>query len=556
MLSSYIQAKGYAYEQFVHDQIKISNDFDDVWFFKSTPENIIAKTSLYDSYETYSKYRNSDIGADLVAVRNNKVFFIQCKNYDQTISINDLASYYFLLHEHNLNGVVYYNGKLSERITDLSKQKVPFINLQFNNQLIDNLILKQKQPNNLSPKDYQTEAVECLQNHERAILSLPCGMGKTFTSSLIATSYPNVVILAPTRTLAEELLFNMYEYLDELYTPILISMDGSRNIEHIKSIITEMNIISATYDSVDILVQIIDNLICPFVIIDEYHNLSEANLTDKTNPINKLLQSNHKILFMSATPLKTNLSEITNAKYFGNQIYKYPWTTAIEKSYICDFKIVLPENCIYVKIFEQFMIDLNSDIIDHKLVYKAYFLLRAMLYEGSKKCIVYLTSIEKANQFEQIVDWMKKLLNVEIFTYQINCHTTKTKRAEYLQNFINCTNISLIFNVQILNEGINIPETDSVYITSPSNNIINLVQRMCRANRILPNKKSCNIYMWCTETKTNQILSYINDQTYGELTNRIFKLNINDQCQITNMTRHKINSLNPSIFICVRGGNP
>ena len=79
MLTTYIQTKGYTYEEYVYNKLKANkNDFDDVWFFKHTPEYIIAKTSLYDSYEIYTKYRNEDIGTDLVAIKDNAVYFIQC----------------------------------------------------------------------------------------------------------------------------------------------------------------------------------------------------------------------------------------------------------------------------------------------------------------------------------------------------------------------------------------------------------------------------------------------------------------------------------------------
>jgi hypothetical protein len=134
MLTNYIQTKGYTYEQYIYDYLKKDKiNFDDIWFFKQVPEYVIAKTSLYDSYDIFSKYRNADIGADLIGIKNNIVYFIQCKNYDNVISINDLSSFYFLLYEFELNGLVYYNGKLSERICDLSRGKVPFIHIPFNN---------------------------------------------------------------------------------------------------------------------------------------------------------------------------------------------------------------------------------------------------------------------------------------------------------------------------------------------------------------------------------------------------------------------------------------
>ena len=249
MLTTYIQTKGYTYEKYVYDILKTNkNDFDDVWFFKHTPEYIIAKTSLYDSYNIYTQYRNEDIGADLVAIKDNIVFFIQCKNYDDVISINDLSSFYFLLHEYDLNGLVYYNGKLSSRINDLSKGKVPFINMPFNNQLIDKMLSQQNIKYHIQSRDYQLEAVNLLKNEKRSVLNLPCGTGKTYTSYLISKemAYSNIIIIAPTRTLTSELLHTMNNYYNDKLNPVLISMDGSRDPKFIKSILSESNIIAST----------------------------------------------------------------------------------------------------------------------------------------------------------------------------------------------------------------------------------------------------------------------------------------------------------------------
>jgi superfamily II DNA or RNA helicase len=154
---------------------------------------------------------------------------------------------------------------------------------------------------------------------KRSILSLPCGMGKTYTAFLLSKKYKNIIMIAPTRTLTEELLTNMDNYYEYKYNPILISMDGTRDIEIIKSNLKDFNIIAVTYDSVDILKEILNVLKEVFIIIDEYHNLSDSNLTNSTNNINQLLESNNKILFLSATPLKENI------KYFGDKIYKYSW---------------------------------------------------------------------------------------------------------------------------------------------------------------------------------------------------------------------------------------
>ena len=45
---------------------------------------------------------------------------------------------------------------------------------------------------------------------------------------------------------------------------------------------------------------------------------------------------------------------------------------------------------------------------------------------------------------------------------------------------------------------------------------------MCRANRIITNKNTCNIYLWCNEKKTNPILDYINNNTQEFIKNKVF----------------------------------
>ena len=118
-------------------------------------------------------------------------------------------------------------------------------------------------------------------------------------------------------------------------------MDGTRNEQIILSSFKDKNIISSTFDSVDILNNIIGSLNNSIIFVDEFHNLSNSNLNNFDNPIFKLLHSHDKIIFMSATPPNDymNYSHI-----FGNFIYKYSWKNAIKNKYICDLKLILPEN--------------------------------------------------------------------------------------------------------------------------------------------------------------------------------------------------------------------
>jgi len=103
----------------------------------TVPEYVLYELNVIRNYDIFSKYRY-DIGADLVAKKDNTYYFVQCKNFTETILMEQLAGFYFLLHEYNLNGILYYNGKLSQRVQELSNKKVQYINLPFNNQTIMN----------------------------------------------------------------------------------------------------------------------------------------------------------------------------------------------------------------------------------------------------------------------------------------------------------------------------------------------------------------------------------------------------------------------------------
>jgi len=470
--------------------------------------------NLIKDYDIFTKYRY-DIGADLVALKDNKYYFIQCKNYNDTILMENLAGFYFLLYEYNLTGVLYYNGNLSQRVLDLSTNKIQFINLPFNNSTID-IILDIEKP--LTIRNYQQEAYDNLLYKSSSILSLPCGMGKTFTSSLMAKHYDNIIILSPLRYLAFQTLECYKKYLGTKYSPILISLDGKRKLEDINNYVKDKNIISSTYDSVDIVIQLIDKLKNVYLIVDEFHNLSENNITDTNNNIFKLINYNCDKIFLSATPLKDFMNI--------NNIYQYNWIDAINNKYICDFNIYIPDKNEDYQLFVDMIKKIcNNDIIDEKIIKKTYFMLKSMLFNGDKKCICYMTCIEYATNMYNILIWLSKLLNIEIEYWQIDCNTKKTLRSQIISLFKNSSKIAILINVHILDEGINIPECDSIFITQPSNNIINIIQRMCRANRISENKTNCNIYLWCNEKKTDNILNYINENTQDFIKNKVYIYN-------------------------------
>jgi superfamily II DNA or RNA helicase len=506
---TYRQFVGTKYEYYVLEYIR--KDYEKVWHWKDFPEKLMYELNLIKDYEKFKKYR-ADIGADLVAFKDNKYYFIQCKNFNkEKIFIDTLAGFYFMLYENNLNGILYYSGVLSERLLDLSTGKIPFINLPFNN---ENIIFNNETEKIIKPRDYQIEAYNKLKGLDKCILSLPCSMGKTYISSMLGQDYDNIIILSPTRALAQQSLEKFKEYLKTKYNYILISIDGKRKIDEINKVLKSKNIISSTYDSCDIVNLLIDKLDNCYIVVDEFHNLSENNIKDNNNEIYKLLTRSIKKLFVSATPIKKFMNiEETN-------IYDYKWNDAIINKYICDFKIYLPNDSDELNKFME-VIKNNYDEMKLKLIKKAYNLVKSMLLNGDKKCICYLTTIEKANTFNKILTLISNAFNIEIEREQIDCNTKRLKRNEIISKFKESNKLFILLNVHVLDEGIDIPECDSVYITQPNNNILNLVQRMCRANRIYKNKTECNVYLWCREKKIQTIIDYLFNKIDGSIKNKI-----------------------------------
>jgi DNA-directed RNA polymerase subunit H (RpoH/RPB5) len=104
-----------------------------------------------------------------------------------------------------------------------------------------------------------------------------------------------------------------------------------------------------------------------------------------------------------------------------------------------------------------------------------------------------------------MIDGFNKLndfYNLDIDIYSISCENLNKERKEILKSFSeNDDKIQLLFNIKILNECIDIPSCDSIYISYPSKNKITTIQRINRATRINKNNpyKVANIYIWCDE---------------------------------------------------------
>ena len=550
--------KGYHYELQCLDYLILNYDNYYSYLWKNVPLKYIIKYVFDDltKYENINDFELNiennnvvDIGCDIFMVNKDNeddVIIVQCKNYkDKNVCIDDLSGFFHLIALSHLpiKGIIMSNSDICNRIINKLKfiEKVIIINLKYEEKQI---IIKEEK---IIPKEYQLEAVKIFKKMDKGILQLFCGMGKTFTSILISKNYNNILILSPMRSYASQLLENFEKYLKE-YSGNLISSDGTRNIDIIINNKKNKNIYSATFCSADIVLELINKLENTILIIDEFHNLSYKNITDNNDNINKIITSDkiNKKLFMSATPKIYEILEEDNIiehnvdnykKIFGNIFYSYSFTKAIENKYINNYQIILP----------------NEENEKNKYEF-IYF---NMLYHGYKKCLIYCKNLKETKEYlEELENINKNKYNFKCYINVVNYKTSLNKRNKIIEEFKSEKyKLSFIISVHTLDECIDVPICDSVYITYNINNSINIIQKISRCLRIYKNKIKSGIFLWCDKySDLEKIINII--YNYDNLfANKIYIKTDNSKKKDTHINKIKNYIKNDNVEVIIENIN-
>lgn len=550
------------YEHYCIDYYR--NHYDETaWHWTQIPEIVLYESGFVhdfnnlrmkrkERFEEEGTYYNPvrEYGLDGISKsiddENNVIYNgIQSKLWERSLRAHDLGSFYQVIftrmrkHNNKSKGYLYHNGKLQVDVRDdilNLRGDILNIHLPYNENIQNDYLGNITTTNTIEImeekdyilRDYQKEAIEKLNMDWYGIklLQLPCGMGKTliFNHHAKDKDYKNVFIISPLRIHTKQNLDRMKAYLPE-HKALLLDSDGSTDFKDLEKIINEKSIISTTFDSAQTLFsqlfekeedsddeeecedlkdndeeeyanEVEEELICKYdlsnsiLIVDEAHNLINKD------ELNKIIRAFPKVLLVTATP-PSCMEEIIGCEV----IYQYEFRKAIEEKHICDYQIYLPiiekEGNIKIDIPEE-LIELNRDITK-----KCLFLLNGMLHTGSRKCIVYLNSKEDCEQFvKNIYEVNNKYHYLPLWCNKIVSETSEKERSDIIKEFEKNDNekIKIICSIRILNEGVDIPNCDSIFITNIgdySNDIVT-VQRLCRANRIVkenPNKMA-HCFMW------------------------------------------------------------
>ena len=255
---------------------------------------------------------------------------------------------------------------------------------------------------------------------------------------------------------------------------------------------------------------------------EDYLEEDDSEIIEKVRtPMYRLLHSDARIMFMSATPRLFEESDETadgmdiDSEIFGEVDYSFPMGKAIEEGYICDYMVYVPTMAIKQDTgIDDVIQELNVKEFDKQynkeILVKARFIVRGCMGTGSRKCIIYCIDQEECRVMMACIrDLCENYMAIDCWCDMITSDDSRDSREKKLQKFAEVKEKAFICSVQILNECVDIPECDSIFITYASKSRIRNIQRLCRANRKdtkNPNKIA-SVFLWCDEY--NELASFM-----------------------------------------------
>jgi len=396
--------------------------------------------------------------------------------------------------------------------------------------LINMLNSKRTNMNNFSymPRRYQTVIIEKstihFQRHDKGLLVLVCGVGKTLISLWITQELKSktIIIGVPNTLLLEQwkkvtsILFQdvpcliVEKGVDDVMIRTFLMMNRGRCI-----VITTYASSCKVYEATQEIKMIFD-----MQINDECHHLTTNNINEEERKTyaNMLKIKSIKQLSLTATlkiieESKNSRDEDIivsndNVEYFGDIIDRKCLLWAINENIICDYDIqtiITNEERLEKQLSRFHIIQEN----DKRLFLTAYASLKSIFDGHSHHLIIYSN---KQSSCTKINEYVKKLLDDNYFDipylYSSDYHSVmKSKhQKEIIYNFEKAK-FGIITCVYCLGEGWDFPLLDGVVFAENMTSDIRILQSVLRASR--KNQKDTN-------KKTKIILPILNRDDWLE----------------------------------------
>ena len=368
--------------------------------------------------------------------------------------------------------------------------------------LIQNIRIKTSKTYVYIPRPDQTfivnDSVKYFQTHDKGMLILMCGVGKTLISLWIAQQlyFKTIVVGVPNILLLTQWNKVIGELFPEI--PVLLVASGL-SVDAIRHFIEKYEkrcIVITTYSSSHKVKLASQSSKFNFAmkILDEAHHLTSHNMrlanTAKTYiqmlniPAAKQLSLTATLKQLESMGDVDNVISNDNVEHFGEIIDRKCLLWAIDNNIICDYDIqtITTDEERLEQQLEQFNITEEND---KRLFLSAYASLKSINDGHSHHLLIY--SNNKKNSLK-LIEFVKLLLENNYFElpelYYSNYHSEMNNKAQVniIQQFENAKR-GIITCVYCLGEGWDFPLLDAVVFGENMTSNIRIVQSALRASR-------------------------------------------------------------------------
>ena len=341
-------------------------------------------------------------------------------------------------------------------------------------------------------------SVEYFLEHNKGLLIIPCGVGKTLISLWITQRLNSNKILVgvPNKLLLKQwkevicVFFQGFQYL---------VVSGGVDVDDISQFLQMNNencIVITTYSSAHKVYTATQQtqFVFDMKLNDECHHLTNYNMeiaNNKKSYIQMLNIESMKQLSLTAT-IKQLENDINsdkviandNKEYFGEIIERKCLLWAININVVCDYLIqtIITDEDQIEEHFEKFGI---SEETDKRLFLSAFSSLKSIFEGHSHHLLIY--SNNKDNSLK-IVEYIQLLLDNNYFDlsdlYFSNYHSfMKSKKQKEILHQFEESKFGIITCVYCLAEGWDFPKLDAVVFSENMSSNIRIVQSALRASR-------------------------------------------------------------------------
>ena len=417
-------------------------------------------------------------------------------------------------------------------------------------------------PKKFEPRSYQIDIIENAVNHfeyhEKGMLVLICGVGKTLISLWITQKLKNcstVIIGVPNKLLLEQWRENICELFP---TVSCLSVSSGISIEKIQSFLKinkEKCIVLTTYASAHKVYTSTQNLEFSFdmKINDECHHLTSLNteVSHTKKYVQMLNISSVKQLSLTATLKLLECSgEVIsngNVEHFGEIIDKRCLLWAINENIVCDYEVQTIIADGYNDAFEKFSI---KDENEQRLFLGAFACLKSISEGHSHHALIYSNSKEHSCKLIKFIKMMldKKYIDIEgIYYSEYHSEMKKDEQTKILETFEN-SKLGIITCVYCLGEGWDFPLLDCVVFSENMTSNIRIVQAGLRASRKNKNDKNKITKMIVPILNVNDFLEDTENPDMKKVREIIYQVGLEDETvsQKTKVYKIIIEQQNPN----------